>query len=115
MSETVEIRYADLKDTQNACYKSEIEEQVGTGDVEDDFLINLSDCNSSFTKQDQLDFQTNLASTLNDFFVRHNIETPDGVVQLVSSLTYGDMVICFLLFAILVVMILRWFWEVFRW
>lgn len=115
-TEIVKVPLSDLKDTQNVCYQNAIDTQTsGTDNINDNSLIDLSGCESSFTQQDQLDFQTSIASALNDFFIRHNIETPDGIIQVINSMTYGDMVICFLLFAILIVMVLKWFWEVLRW
>lgn len=115
-TDIVEVPYSELKDTENVCYQNAIETQtINKESIDDSFFIDLSECNSSFTEQDQLDFQTSIASALNDFFIRHNIETPDGIIQVINSMTYGDMVICFLLFAILLVMVLKWFWEVLRW
>lgn len=51
---------------------------------------------------------------LNDFFKSHLIDTPDGFLQIFQSFTYGEMVISFLLFLIVLLFVFKWLWEVLR-
>lgn len=114
-SNDVQLEYSKLVDSDNACIQDDIHSQtIDMDNIPDDYLINVSDCVGSLNTQDKMDIQHSIANALNEFFVRFNIETPNGLLQIVSELTYGDLVICFLLFLILLVLIMRWFWEVLR-
>lgn len=55
-----------------------------------------------------------LLTVLNDFYENYIVDTANGSFQVFKSFTYGEMVITFLLFAILLVMILRFVYEVVR-
>jgi hypothetical protein len=49
---------------------------------------------------------------LNEFYRQYIVETANGSFQVFQSFTYGEMVISFLLFTLVVLYSLKWFWEV---
>lgn len=57
---------------------------------------------------------TTFETALNAFYHNYVVDTINGSFQVFQSFTYGEMVISFLLFAILMTMIFKWFFEVLR-
>jgi len=57
---------------------------------------------------------TTLKTALNEFYHNYVVDTINGSFQVFQSFTYGEMVISFLLFAILMTMIFKWVFEVLR-
>ena len=55
-----------------------------------------------------------LKTALNEFYHNYVVDTINGSFQVFQSFTYGEMVISFLLFAILMTMIFKWVFEVLR-
>lgn len=56
----------------------------------------------------------NVVDALGEFYSNYVVETVHGSIQVFTSFTYGEMVISFLLFLILLTMVFKWFWEVLR-
>lgn len=109
----LQLPLSQIQDSNNVCYQNAVENQT-TAKTTSETLIDLSSCNSNLTEQDKSDLGNVISSNLEKFFLKHDIETPDGVLSVVHSLSYGDMLISFLLLAILVVFVIKWFWEVLR-
>jgi len=57
---------------------------------------------------------TTMKTALNEFYHNYVVDTINGSFQVFQSFTYGEMVISFLLFAILMTMIFKWVFEVLR-
>jgi len=57
---------------------------------------------------------TSFENSLNEFYHNYIVETINGSFQVFQSFTYGEMVISFLLFAILMLLGFKWIWEVVR-
>jgi uncharacterized membrane protein len=55
-----------------------------------------------------------LQPVLNDFFQHYIVETFNGTFQVFQSFTYGEMVISMLLAFIILIMLLKWLYEVIR-
>lgn len=55
-----------------------------------------------------------ILSALNEFYHSYIVDTYNGAFQVFKSFTYGEMVISFLLFMILLIILLKWFYEVLR-
>lgn len=55
-----------------------------------------------------------LQPVLNDFFQHYIVETFNGTFQVFQSFTYGEMVISMLLAFIILIMLLKWLYEVVR-
>lgn len=51
---------------------------------------------------------------LNDFYHSYVVETASGSFQVFQSFTYGEMLICILLFCGLLLFTFKWLWEVLR-
>lgn len=111
VKDDLQVPLSQVQDSENACYQDAIASQAVT---EKDDLVDLSDCVSNLTTQDKQDLKDIVLSSFEKFFIRHDIKTPDGIIQIVHSMTYGEMLICLLLFTILIVMVVKWFWEVLR-
>jgi hypothetical protein len=62
----------------------------------------------------QDDIRQSVIDAFQDFYVNHLVQTVDGTIQIFESFTYGEMVISLLLFCILLVMVFKWIWEVFK-
>ncbi len=107
----LELPLSQLQESNDVCYQNLAE---SNNSESSETLIDVTDCESDLTTGDKLELKDSILSSLDQFFVRHNIKTPDGVLQIVHSMTYGEMLICFLLFLILVIMVIKWFWEVLR-
>lgn len=56
----------------------------------------------------ELDFKQDLQ----DFYSHYILETPDGFIQIFQSMTYGEMIISFLLLVLIVLYALRWIFDV---
>lgn len=109
----LQLPLSQIQDNDNVCYQNAVESQT-TSQTTSETLIDLSSCDSNFTDQDKLDLSNTISASLENFLAKHDIETPDGILNIVHSLSYGDMLISFLLLAILVVLVIKWFWEVLR-
>lgn len=112
-NEKLELPLSQLQDSDNVCYQDAVASQTNS-ETSADTLIDLSQCESTFTTQDRMDFRDTMLESFEKFFIRHNIETPEGFISIVHSMTYGEMLISLLLFAILIVLLIKWFWEVVR-
>lgn len=55
-----------------------------------------------------------ILSVLNEFYHSYIVDTYNGAFQVFKSFTYGEMVISFLLFMIMLIILLKWFYEVLR-
>lgn len=55
-----------------------------------------------------IDFHDDLSS----FFSHYIVETSDGLIQVFQSLTYGELLISFLLMLLIVIYVLKWIYEV---
>lgn len=53
-------------------------------------------------------------AALDEFYESYIVESVNGTFQVFQSFTYGEMVISFLLFSILLVIIFKWIFEVIR-
>lgn len=51
---------------------------------------------------------------LKDFFEHYLVDTPSGLLQVFTSFTYGEMLISFLLFVLVLLFAFKWLWEVLR-
>lgn len=49
-----------------------------------------------------------------EFYQNYIVDTVNGSFQVFQSFTYGEMVISFLLFAIFLLMLFKWVFEVIR-
>ncbi|WP_116314963.1 hypothetical protein, partial [Escherichia coli] len=50
-------------------------------------------------------------AALDEFYESYIVESVNGTFQVFQSFTYGEMVISFLLFSILLVIIFKWIFE----
>lgn len=71
------------------------------------------------TEESLLDTYSNLVkesvtSAFDDFYSHYVINTLDSSFQVFQSFTYGEMAISFLLVLIIMIMLLKWFWEILR-
>ena len=64
----------------------------------------------SYAFVDFLEFD--FTEDLKEFYKHYILETPDGVIQVFQSLTYGEMLISFLLLFLIVLYLLRWIFDV---
>lgn len=51
---------------------------------------------------------------LEKFYQHYLVDTPSGFLQVFSSFTYGEMLISFLLFVLVLMFAFKWIWEVLR-
>lgn len=51
---------------------------------------------------------------LEQFFKHYLVDTPSGFLQVFTSFTYGEMLISFLLFVLVLLFGFKWLWEVLR-
>lgn len=51
---------------------------------------------------------------LQEFFKHYLVDTPSGLLQVFTSFTYGEMLISFLLFVLVLLFVFKWIWEVLR-
>lgn len=58
--------------------------------------------------------EVNVLEDLKEFYQHYLVETPDGLLQIFTSFTYGEMLISFLLFVLVLLFAFKWLWEVFR-
>jgi len=58
----------------------------------------------------ELDF----VKDLQEFYNHYLVKTPDGIIQVFQSLTYGELLISFLLLMLIVLYIMKWFYEILR-
>ena len=49
---------------------------------------------------------------LKEFYKHYILETPDGLIQIFQSMTYGEMMISFLLLVLIVLYVMRWIYDV---
>lgn len=56
----------------------------------------------------------NVVSALNEFYESYLIETVDGSFQIFQSMSYGEMLISFLLLIAICLYVFKWLWEVLR-
>lgn len=61
---------------------------------------------------DTAQIKDGMVQALNDFYSKYVVESANGAFQVFQSFTYGEMVISFLLASILVLMVLKWVFEV---
>ena len=64
----------------------------------------------SYAFVDFLEFD--FTEDLKEFYKHYILETPDGVIQVFQSLTYGEMLISFLLLVMIALYLLRWVFDV---
>lgn len=55
-----------------------------------------------------------IKQALEEFYNSYVVETANGTFTVIRSMTYGEMVISFLLLNILLLMLFRWLWSVIR-
>lgn len=58
----------------------------------------------------ELDF----VEDLQKFYKHYLVETPEGFIQIFQSLTYGELMISFLLLLLIVLFVMKWLYEVVR-
>lgn len=58
--------------------------------------------------------ETSVLADLKEFFKDYTLETPEGILQVFTSFTYGEMMICFLLLVLVLLYAFKWIWEVLR-
>ena len=68
----------------------------------------VNDDSYTFVDFLELDF----TEDLKEFYKHYILETPDGVIQVFQSLTYGEMLISFLLLVMIALYLLRWVFDV---
>ena len=73
-----------------------------------DSEVSSSEDGYTFVDFLELDF----TQDLKDFYKHYIVETPDGLIQVFQSLTYGEMLISFFLLVLIVLYILRWVFDV---
>lgn len=64
------------------------------------------------TENTELDLKSDFVNALNEFYHNYIIETVNGSFQVFQSFTYGEMTIAFLLSFIILIMLLKWVYEV---
>lgn len=55
-----------------------------------------------------------VVQAMEDFYNSYVVESANGAFTVMRSMTYGDMVISFLLLNILLLLLFRWIWSVIR-
>lgn len=92
--------------------ETDVEETVVT-DVEEETVVTDD---ISVTEEDRYTFveflELDFTKDLKEFFTHYIVETPDGFFQIFQSMTYGEMLISFLLFTLIVLYVLRWIYDV---
>lgn len=63
---------------------------------------------------DSVDLKDSMIQAMKEFYKSYIVESVNGSFQIFQSFTYGEMVISFLLFSILLLFILKWVYEVVR-
>lgn len=58
----------------------------------------------------ELDF----VEDLQKFYKHYLVETPEGFIQIFQSLTYGELIISFLLLLLIVLYVMKWLYEIVR-
>lgn len=58
--------------------------------------------------------KNNYIDGLKEFYQNYIVETSNGAFQVFQSFTYGELVISFLLLAMVLLFALKWLWEVIR-
>lgn len=58
--------------------------------------------------------EVNVLEDLKAFYEHYIVETPSGLLQVFTSFTYGEMLISFLLFVLVLLFGFKWLWEVLR-